>query len=372
MRLQLGIVAAAVLVASAAGPAGADGTLAMRGVYYKERATRVMQPMLDGMFEAGERGMITAHLLVDSITSASASAGAATPDGFTETRYEGGAGYAHELRDVRVGANFRYSTEPDYQSLYVGVRAAAELLQKNLTLSGGLGLGKDTVGVSTQGGLDNRMLQCEVGVRVESPECPLDTYSLFLSASQILSRRALIGVSYDVAALRGYTSNPYRSAIVGDTFLPEQHPNERLRQAYAISLRYHLAETATTFVGLYRYYRDDWRLRAHTPELRIIQEVSDLAEAAVRYRYHRQNKAFFFEDRYPMIPADGYVSDDPKLSAFDGHTLEAKLGVLGAAFELDGRWAAARFEGILQYVVQNNRFGNAIVAHIALTLPFNY
>ena len=40
--------------------------------------------------------------------------------------------------------------------------------------------------------------------------------------------------------------------------------------------------------------------------------------------------------------------------------------------KLGGRWAAARFEGILQDIVQHHRFGNANIAHVALTVPFDY
>src|SRR6478672_11067788 len=95
MRLQLTIVALLLACATAA---HADGALSMRGVYYKERSTRVVQPMLDGMFDVGTRGLVTGHLLVDAITSASASAGAVSPqEPFTENRYEAGVGYAHEL-----------------------------------------------------------------------------------------------------------------------------------------------------------------------------------------------------------------------------------------------------------------------------------
>ena len=107
MRLQLAIGRAVILavlgVALAASPAPADGTLTARGVYYKERATRVMQPMLDGMFDVGVHGIVTAHFLIDAITSASASSGAADSAAFTERRYEGGLGYAHE-RGSREGA----------------------------------------------------------------------------------------------------------------------------------------------------------------------------------------------------------------------------------------------------------------------------
>lgn len=67
-----------------------------------------------------------------------------------------------------------------------------------------------------------------------------------------------------------------------------------------------------------------------------------------------------------------FLSDDIKLSKFTTHTIEAKLGASGEAFGVAGRWASARLEAILQYVIQNNRFGNAIVAHAALTIPFTY
>jgi len=89
MRLQLALAVLAVLTLGAATPARGDGTLTMRGVYYKERATRVMQPMLDAMFDAGAHGIATGHFLVDAITSASASSGAADAAAFTEQRYEG-------------------------------------------------------------------------------------------------------------------------------------------------------------------------------------------------------------------------------------------------------------------------------------------
>ncbi|MBA3454595.1 MAG: hypothetical protein H0T42_16010, partial [Deltaproteobacteria bacterium] len=98
MRLQLVSVA---LLAATTASASADGSVSARGVYYKERATRVVQPMLDGTFEAGTKGVLTAHFLVDAITSASASSGGADAMPFTENRYEGGAAYTHELENLR-------------------------------------------------------------------------------------------------------------------------------------------------------------------------------------------------------------------------------------------------------------------------------
>lgn len=368
--------ALALLVATASA-AHADGTLSARGVYYKERATRVMQPMLDGIFEVGARGLVNAHFLVDAITSASASAGSAEAMPFTETRVEGGGGYTHqfELGDIpwKLGIEGKYSTEPDYKSLYVGVRTEGEFAEKNTVVGLGVGYGADTIGTSTGGGLGQLMLVCTPG-EPETPRCDLNTYAAFASLTQIVSKNAVVAASYDVVALRGFTANPYRNAVVGEgleaSLVRETHPTDRLRQAYAVSARYFVEATETTLIGAYRFYRDNWRVFAHTPEVRAVQQVGEYADATLRYRFHTQDKAFFYQERYSF--PQSFVSDDVKLSTFTSHTIEAKLGIFGEAFELEGRWGGARLEGILQYMVQHNRFGNAITAHAALTVPLEY
>lgn len=376
MRLQLALVVAALAIPAAA---SADGTVSVRGVYYKERATRVMQPMLDSAFEVGARGLVNLHFLADAITSASTSAGAENAEAFTEIRYEGGGGYTHDLGFARLAAQGRYSTESDYTSIYLGARGELDLAQKNTTLGLGGGISLDKVSGAGDGGLAQQTIECEPG-GTEKVECSLNTYSVFASATQILSPNALLSVSVDIAALDGYQSNPYRSAIGGDELVPERHPTKRTRQAYAGLVRYFVRATETTLVGAYRYYRDDWKVHGHTPELRVVQQLGDFMDAGARYRYHTQDGSFFYRERYDdamgVTDADfcpaGCTSDDVKLSTMTTHTMEAKLGVLGEAFGLEGNWGAARFEGVLQYAAQYNRFGNAVTAHIGLTLPLEY
>jgi hypothetical protein len=371
-RLGLTVMVMVMVMAVAAAPAHADGTLAVRGVYYKERATRVMQPMLDGMFDVGTHGIATGHFLVDAITSASASSGAASA-AFTERRYEAGLGYAHELGPLTFAVDAKYSTESDYESRYGGARVQADLFQKNTVLGVGFGLSRDRVSAAAAQGPSMPTLRCDAATP-SATSCPLDVNSVYASVSQIVSRNTVIGVSVDVSSLQGYQSNPYRLAIVGEALVPERHPTDRTREAFAASARYYLAQTGTTLVGAYRYYRDSWQVHAHTPELRIIQDAGGVADAAVRLRYYSQDGAYFYRTRYPPDDAKmtQFVSDDVKLSDFTGYTMEAKLGVIGDAFGLGGRWAATRFEGILEYSVQHNRFGNAVIAHVAVTIPFDY
>ncbi len=369
MRLQL-IVAAAVALAPAI--ARADGTMTMRGVYYKERATRVIQPMLDGSFEVGTGGLATAHLLVDAITSASASSGADNSQPFTETRYEAGGSYTQELDNLRVGGQARYSTEPDYKSLFGGARVEIDLAQKNTVLGIGVGAGQDSISAAGAQGLMRPQLMCDAARTAD--ECTLTTFTLFASASQILTRNTVAAITYDVTHLDGFQSNPYRMALTATGLASERHPTKRLRQAYAASLRYWMVRTQTAWIGAYRYYTDDWGIRGHTPELRIVQQVGHAADASLRYRLHAQTHAEFYRDRYATsdISVVRYLSDDVKLDNQATHLIEAKLGVSGEAFGMSGRWESARLEGILQYALLHPRFGNAIIAHVAVTVPFEY
>ncbi|MFT3692516.1 MAG: DUF3570 domain-containing protein [Kofleriaceae bacterium] len=380
MRLQLVI---ALVVIAMAGTARADGELAVRGVYYKERATRVVQPMLDGMFDAGTRGVVTAHFLVDAITSASAGSGANNATPFTERRYEGGFGYTHEfdgptdswLDKVRVGGDTKYSTESDYTSFYLGGHVDADVAQKNAVLSLGGGVSSDTItNAGAQSPMGGPQIQCDVTSTAMANECSLTSVFGTASASQILSKDALVALAYDIAYLDGYQANPYRTVVTASGLVPEVHPNSRLRHAITASARYYVEATHTTLIGAYRYYRDDWHIQAHTPELRIVQEIGDLADAAIRVRYYRQTASYFYMERYPTLDTSkiNYVTDDPKMSGYDGFTMEAKLGFLGEEFGMSGNWAGARFEGIIEYIIQHNAFGNAVVAHVALTLPFSY
>ncbi len=372
MRLQLIFVAIGVAIA---GNARADGSLTQRDAYYLERSTRVIQPMLDGIFDAGARGTVTGHLLVDAITSASASSGSFDAQPFTEKRYEAGLGYLHEFDQVRLGIDGKYSTESDYFSKYVGIRAEKDLAQKNAVVGIGAGFSFDKVTAGSAQGPFVPMLACKATDQPNATECPLTTFSTFVSASQILSRNALVAAYYDLAEVHGFQSNAYRTVITADGHeVSERHPDERLRQAIALSSRVYIPATQTTLIGAYRFYHDSWHVNAHTPELRIVQQVGKSVDATFMYRYYTQTHAFFYQNRYatsdPTI--NPFLSDDPKLSRFTAESLEAKLGIYGSTFELKDNWARARIEGILDYTVQHNRFGNAIIAEVALTYPFDY
>ena len=134
-RIGLALAAAAAVCATA-NPVRADGELSIRGVYYKERATRVQQPAVDGRFDVGDEGEASGYVLLDAITSASVASGAAD-QAFTEYRWEAGASYMQRFDALGVGGGLRYSTEPDYKSIFASLRGELELADKNTTVDWG-------------------------------------------------------------------------------------------------------------------------------------------------------------------------------------------------------------------------------------------
>ncbi|HEU5058122.1 MAG TPA: DUF3570 domain-containing protein [Kofleriaceae bacterium] len=351
-----------VLVVAAPAVARADGELSVRGAYYKERSTRVAQPMLDARFDVGEDGELRAHMLVDSISSASVAAGAAgTP--FDEKRYEAGASYRHSLDTLRVGGGARGSSEPDYKSAFGHVRGEIDLAQRNTVLGINLAGGRDTV--------SNEGSQSDI---VEPIEGKLWTWLGSASITQVLSPILVGQVTYDLVYLDGFQENPYRSVSAGGALEPERVPDTRLRHAALGALRLFVPASRTTLAGGYRFYIDDWGVIGHTPEARIVQEVVPDLDAHLRYRLHHQGAADFYRTTYPSAdPAvEPYLTDDVKLSELTTQTFGIKLDVQARLLGVDGPLGQARAEALFEYITQSTYFGNAVAAQIALTIPFQY
>ncbi|HLU69113.1 MAG TPA: DUF3570 domain-containing protein [Kofleriaceae bacterium] len=362
---RLPAAAGAIALALALAPAGAaraGGEVTVRGAYYKERATRVAQPMLDARFDVGDSGELSAHTLIDSISSASVAAGAAG-EPFDENRYELGATYLHRIDRFRFGGGARGSVEPDYESVFVHLRGEAELASRNTVLSLALAGGRDSI--------SNAGAQSDITQPIEGT---LYTAMGSLSLSQILSPLLVGQVTYDLIRLDGFQENPYRSVAAGGMLEPERVPETRLRHAVLGALRAFVPVTRSTLVGSYRFYADDWGVIGHTPEVRLVQELTADVDLHLRYRLHLQGAADFYQEIYDTAdPAiEPWLTDDVKLSELTTHTLGVKLDLglsrLGAA----GALGAARVGGLFEYIFQSTYYGNAISAQLAVTVPFDY
>ncbi len=366
--LVRGVAAGAAALALAAAPAereaAGDGEVTVRGAYYKERSTRVAQPMIDGRFEVGDGGELAVHALLDSISSASVAAGAAG-QAFNENRVEVGGSYVHRIRTVRVGGGGRVSNEPDYKSVFLHLRGELELADQNTIVALNLAGGRDEV---SNAGAQNEMMP-------ERIEGVLYTSLGSVSVSQVLSPVLVGQLTYDLVHLDGFQENPYRSVAAGGDLVAERVPETRNRHAAQAALRGFVARTRSTIVGSYRFYADDWGVIGHTPELRLVQQIVPDLDLHLRYRYHHQSKADFYRVVYDSAdPAvERWLTDDDKLSKLTTHTVGGKLDVGLALLGFRGGYlAGARVQATFEYITQSTHYGNAVEAEMAFSVPFDY
>jgi hypothetical protein len=359
------VAAAAMLMVVAAGErlADANGEVTLRGAYYKERSTRVTQPMLDARFDVGESGELAGHVLLDSISSASVAAGAAG-QAFSENRFEVGAAYLHRLGKLRFGGGTRLSSEPDYDSAMVHLRGEVDLFERNTTVALNLAGGRDSV--------SNEGAQTDISEPIEGL---LYTSLASLSVSQVLTPVLVGQLTYDLAHLDGFQENPYRAVSAGGNFEPERVPETRTRHAALAALRAFVPATRSTLIGSYRLYADDWGIVGHTPEARVIQEVAAGFDLHLRYRLHHQSAADFYRPIYMSADPEmePFLTDDVKLDRLTTHSYGGKLDVaLSLIGFRGGPLARARAQASFEYIDQSTYYGNAVAAQLAFSVPFEY
>jgi hypothetical protein len=382
----LAFVAALAALATAGGPARAEDYVIVRGAYYREASTRVIQPMVELQRDSDNGLDVGAHFLVDAITSASIAAGTATDAVFTETRNEAGLSVGKRWSRFALRGGYRYSAESDYWSHSVGMSGVGRLWGDTATVR--LSLGRSFDSMTARG----RPPDCRV---LPSNSCELDVWFGSVAYTQVLSPVLIAQASYDLAYLDGFQGNVYRAVPgIGFEVLPYRaggslRDGRRLRHAISPRIAYYVPRTGTGFQLAYRYYWDQfpgtpaapgepWDLRAHTIEGRVYQEVGPYLEVRLLYRHYIQDRgAAFWCDTaaspgcYP--PGSVFYSSDPKLGPVHTQYPEVKL-VISAAPLADTpvlRWfSTGSFEISYGYYMQDTAYGDAHLLQSGYRMPY--
>ena len=380
MRLQLNrllvVLAVAGAVLTAGGPSRAENLITVRGQYYRERSTRVVQPVVEVAKDLPGGTDVRAHYLLDAITSASQAAGPTGDNIFTEYRSEAGisGGVATESLKLRLG--YRYSAESDYWSHTVFGSAATRMWADTSNLALLLGAGTDQVGRRSPAGGVNPCVPS-----INAP-CPMRNLFAGLWYSQVVTPTLLAQVGYETAYMWGYLSSPYRN---------ERLPDNRWRNTLAARAATYLPTTATGFQLLYRFYwdrywgddpnwdGDPWNVVSHTVEGRVFQGLGRDVELRLTGRYYSQGAANIFCDQADLNVRPGCVQGmtlsarQPQLDRTGTVFVEAK--VYWEARRLRGRpffgwFSEGTFELSYGTFLQSTSFGTAHVAQTGYSLPF--
>ncbi len=366
----------------------AEDRVTVRGNYYRETSTRVLQPMVTFHKELpDERFSLEAEYLLDVISSASVAAGALALGGdkvFTEMRHDTSLRAAAKLQDWRVGGFYRYSTESDYTAHSLGAGLSRDILQRTGTLS-----------LSYSATLA-RAYRITNNIGARSPwTSSRDTNQLqihYLSAgySHVLHRHLVGGLSLEGVYAVGPQDNPYRRAR---NAAREIHPWVRKRIAPSAWLRWAVPKAKMVVEPRYRFYADDWAVRSHSFDARVHFRPHRNLRLRLRYRYYTQTEAFFWRDDGVWEDQFPWRSDDPKMDDFRSHTAGLELiwefdGVskLKGLGWLDGAWIQANYNHVFVRcddasstcidqdqgygTVRTTRYGDHRIGNLAFSIAF--
>ena len=331
-------LAAALVALSPAGAGANEGGVTMFVRGDTDQTTVVSPRAAVGVGLDEERTRFDIAYTADVWTSASIDIRTAATAPVTEQRDQIDAAASHQIDDVSIGASYYFSGEADYWSHGVSLLSAQELLAKSTTLEERVTWSHDTVGRSGDSDFAR----------------PLDTGSLRLGLTQILSPQLIVQGIWEGSYRVGFQSSPYRFVGLGGDgqcggtavlCVPEAHPDTRLRNAFVLRGRHSLSPGSSLGLG-YRLYFDDWGVTAHTATAQVAWLPSESSTITLRYRFHLQSAAAFYRSTYP-IPAGQlrYATRDRELSSMFSNRIalsyETKVVLaddvsLGLAFALGG------------------------------------
>ncbi len=366
-----------ILVVLAAPCARAEDYVTVRGAYYREPSTRVIQPIVEVERDSPSGWDVKAHFLVDSITSASVSAGTAADAVFTETRNEASLTVRKRWSRSELIGSYRYSAESDYWSHAMGLTGVHRFWGDTARIAASVGLSLDS---------QSSRFRTPACATPPSHSCPLDTYYFGLSYTQILSPVMLAQVEAETEDLHGFQGNLYRSV---PNFGYERVPDRRLRSALAARIAYYVPEAQLALRLHYRYYfdvfpgtvpdggPDPWRIHSQMLEARVYRPVTRDLTVRLLFRQYWQLPANFWCDALAMPacypPGTVYYTTDPKLGPV--HTSYPELELVWQAEALRpvpvlGWLAAGTFTISYGRYFQDTSFGNAHVLQSGYTLPY--
>lgn len=153
-----------------------------------------------------------------------------------------------------------------------------------------------------------------------------NSYNAQLFLSQVINTRLQVGISAEMIMMTGLLSTPFHSVYFSDlddfAFDIERLPSRRLKVPLGVRMNYFPLD----FLVLrtyYRYYFDDFGIKAHTIEIETPIKLSSVYTVSPFYRYHQQTAAIYFAPKNMHLSTDEYYTSDYDLSALFSH----KIGV---------------------------------------------
>lgn len=151
------------------------------------------------------------------------------------------------------------------------------------------------------------------------PASARNTYFSSFSLSQVINKNLQVAVITDAVAQTGYLGLPFHRVYFTDGSVHvENLPNQRVKLPVATRISY-FAGDKLVIRGYYRYYQDNWGVKAHTASLELPLKLTSFISVSPFYRYYTQTASHYFQPYMAHTAADRYYTSNYDYSAFQSN-----------------------------------------------------
>jgi Protein of unknown function (DUF3570) len=264
----------------------------------------------------GKKNTFLFELGVDHYTSASSDKidpNTISSASSADTRIYPSLNWTHSNEETGNSFGFTgsYSTEFDYQSMGAAFNLTRLSKDKNTQFD-----------FKLQAFLDQWTVILPIELRTDNTgkgheqydTAPRNSFSASFSLSQVISQKFQAALILEPSYQKGLLATKYQRDYFTDGSLrSETLPDKRYKLPIGLRMNYFLDDhfVIRTF---YRYYVDNWGIRAHTAELEIPVKINSFFSISPFYRYNNQLGTRYFAPYGQHAPSAQYFTSDYDLS----------------------------------------------------------
>jgi hypothetical protein len=219
--------------------------------------------------------------------------------------------HSNEETGNSFGFTGSYSTEFDYQSMGAAFSLTRLSKDKNTQFD-----------FKLQAFLDQWTVILPIELRTENTgrggeqydTAPRNSFSASFSLSQVINQKFQASLILEPSYQKGLLATKYqRDYFTDGSMRAETLPDKRYKLPIALRMNYFLDDrfVIRTF---YRYYMDNWGIRAHTAELEIPVKINSFFSISPFYRHNNQVGTKYFAPYGQHSPSEQYFTSDYDLS----------------------------------------------------------
>ncbi|MFC1223093.1 DUF3570 domain-containing protein [Pedobacter sp. BG31] len=265
----------------------------------------------------GKKNTFLFELGVDHYTSASSDKidpNTISSASSADTRIYPSLNWTHSNEETGNSFGFTgsYSTEFDYQSLGAAFNLTRLSKDKNTQFD-----------FKLQAFLDQWTVILPIELRTgntgrgheQYDTAPRNSFSTSFYLSQVISQKFQAALILEPSYQKGLLATKYqRNYFTDGSLRAETLPDKRYKLPIGLRMNYFLDDhfVIRTF---YRYYMDNWGIRAHTAELEIPVKINSFFSISPFYRYNNQVGTKYFAPYGQHAPSEQYFTSDYDLSS---------------------------------------------------------